>query len=539
MAPRDPVLAKNPLPTPIDWQLLDASLEGYDSDLRTFLVDGFRYGFRIKFDGASDCRAVKNSVIAQNNPVVLDQFVQKEMSLNRLYGPYNTLPFVQCHVSPVSLREKSDKGQYRMIHDLSYPYDGKSSVNDGISFLDATVQYASVQDAITVVKQLGVGTVMAKADIKSAFRLIPIHPECYHLFCFKVGGLFYIDRCLQMGCAMACQIFEKFSTALEWVLRVKYGVKFVNHYLDDFIFFSETHQGRQLALLSFQRFAQKIGLPLAPEKTLGPARVLVFLGIQLDSLHMKATLPESKVKQYAEEIEQFLQLSVSTLHQFQAIVGRLQWANTVVLPGRAFLRRLIDGTKGRLSRDTRICITDGMKSDLRLWADFLSSHNGVSFFLSEQKLHSPELHLFTDASFQAGAGYMGDRWFVVQYPEAWHRYGITFLELYPIVLAVYLFGDRFRNKRLVFHTDNEACVYIINKQTSRSPRIMRLVRQLVLCTLRRNTKFSAIHVPGIQNSKADALSRLQVTPGQLKQWGMRKNPEVIPREFKPQNWRGR
>ena len=97
MAPREPVLAKNPLPTPIDWQLLDACLEGYHSDLREFLVNGFRYGFRIKFEGASDCRAAKNSVIAQNNPVVLEQFVQKEMSFDRLYGLYNTLPFSHCH----------------------------------------------------------------------------------------------------------------------------------------------------------------------------------------------------------------------------------------------------------------------------------------------------------------------------------------------------------------------------------------------------------------------------------------------------------
>ncbi len=539
MAPRMPVQARSPIPTPISWQVLDACLIGYDCELRRFLVDGFRYGFRIKFDGVYDCRASKNSVIAQQNPIVLQQFVQKEMSCGRLYGPYNSLPFASCHVSPVSLREKSDRGQYRMIHDLSFPYDGRSSVNDGIDYFDATVQYASFQDAVTVVKQLGVGTVMAKADIKSAFRLIPIHPECYHLFCFQVGGLYYIDRCLQMGCAMSCQIFEKFSTALEWILKIKYGVAFVQHYLDDFIFFSKTYQGCQLALLSFQKLAERLGLPLAPEKTLGPARRLVFLGIELDSLHMKATLPESKVQRYAAEIQQFLQHTVATLHQYQAIVGKLQWANTVVLPGRAFLRRLIDGTKGALTRNTRIYVTEGMKADLRLWAEFLRSHNGVSFFLPEEKLHSPELHLFTDASFQAGAGYMGSKWFVVQYPEPWHVYGITFLELFPIVLAIHLFGDKFRNKRLVFHTDNQACVFIINKQTSKSPRIMKLVRQLVLFTLERNIKVSAVHVPGVQNSKADILSRLQVTPQLLQQWGMEKCPQQIPMQFRPRNWRGK
>ena len=147
--------------------------------------------------------------------------------------------------------------------------------------------------------------------------------------------------------------------------------------------------------------------------------------------------------------------------------------------------------------------------------------------------------MYTDASFMAGAGFFGRRWFIVKYPEAWHEYGITFLELYPIVVAVSLFGHCLRNKRVVFHTDNQAVVYIINKQTSRSPRLMRLVRQLVLLCLGYNLHFGAVHVPGVSNCMADSLSRLQVTSAMLKERGMNQCPEKIPAQMTPQNWKGK
>ena len=59
---------------------------------------------------------------------------------------------------------------------------------------------------------------MAKADIESAFRLLPVHPDSFHLLGFQLDGLFYFDKCLPMGCAISCVYFEAFSTFLEWVV---------------------------------------------------------------------------------------------------------------------------------------------------------------------------------------------------------------------------------------------------------------------------------------------------------------------------------
>ena len=62
----------------------------------------------------------------------------------------------------------------------------------------------------------------------------------------------------------------------------------------------------------------------------------------------------------------------------------------------------------------------------------------------------------------------------------------------------------------MFHTDNTAVMQIINRKSSRCPRIMQLVRPFVLQCLHFNVTVKAVHVPGRFNDIADALSRFQM-----------------------------
>ena len=47
------------------------------------------------------------------------------------------------------------------------------------------VKYASVGDASESIKRLGRGCFMAKTDVKSAFRIIPMQPADYSLLGLK------------------------------------------------------------------------------------------------------------------------------------------------------------------------------------------------------------------------------------------------------------------------------------------------------------------------------------------------------------------
>ena len=94
-----------------------------------------------------------------------------------------------------------------------------NSVNDYIAKEFSSIQYTSTQitDAIAGIKKFKSPCYLAKTDISMAYRNLPLKPEEYHLFGFRWNSLYYYDKCLPMGCASSCQIFERFSTGLHWI----------------------------------------------------------------------------------------------------------------------------------------------------------------------------------------------------------------------------------------------------------------------------------------------------------------------------------
>ena len=75
-----------------------------------------------------------------------------------------------------------------------------------------------------------------------------------------------------------------------------------------------------------------------------------------------------------------------------------------------------------------------------------------------------------------------------------------------VIAAHVLELGRFQ-KHILFHSDNEAVVAILNARTSRVPELMHLVQHFLLCAARFHFSFAAHHIPGVHNGIADALSR--------------------------------
>lgn len=83
---------------------------------------------------------------------------------------------------------------------------------------------------------MGPNCKLAKTDIDSTYRNVPIHPNDHELLGISWAGQYYFDRCLPMGCASSCAIFEEFSIALQWIAQNKSNIKHMVHILDDFLF---------------------------------------------------------------------------------------------------------------------------------------------------------------------------------------------------------------------------------------------------------------------------------------------------------------
>ena len=83
-------------------------------------------------------------------------------------------------------------------------------------------------------------------------------------------------------------------------------------------------------------------------------------------------------------------------------------------PGRTFLRRLIDLTKGITNPSFYIRLNREARTDLAAWKIFIDSFNGKSVFLSDNWLSSDHYSLYTDASGSVGYAAVFGRWWFAQ-----------------------------------------------------------------------------------------------------------------------------
>ena len=102
-------------------------------------------------------------------------------------GPFLHEELSQMQISQFGVIPKaSQPGKWRLIVNLSHP-EGKS-VNNGIDSELCSLQYVKVDDVARMVWRLGPGTQMAKIDIKSAYRIVPVHPQDRCLLGMKWDG---------------------------------------------------------------------------------------------------------------------------------------------------------------------------------------------------------------------------------------------------------------------------------------------------------------------------------------------------------------
>ena len=139
-------------------------LSGYDHSLVQFLESGFTFGFQLHFDGPRCSQDAPNLLSAMQNPAAVNAKLSKELDAHRLAGPFSSPPFPVFRVSPLGLVPKKSEGEFRLIHHLSYLRG--SSLNDGISVDYTSVSYATVEDAIGLIKSVGQNCFLAKTDVK-------------------------------------------------------------------------------------------------------------------------------------------------------------------------------------------------------------------------------------------------------------------------------------------------------------------------------------------------------------------------------------
>lgn len=503
--------------TPINVSVLSSYLFSHPDPLfADFLITGLSQGFRVGvLSPLSTTFVAKNLQSALNEPEVVSFLLEKEVNKGYVIGPLSSPPFSPFRVNSLGVATRKYSGKKRLIFDMSSPHsDSIASVNEYIPSEPFSLHYASVDNAIQLIKLAGQGAWLAKADITDAFKIIPIHPSDWALFGVKWKAKFYFAVRLAFGCRSSPKIFNCLSEALCWILLNVCKLPFVLHLLDDFLLV-DFPSPKTLVLDTLKRVFSDVGVPLSKEKTVGPSTSLEFLGILLDTQKMQASLPIEKLLRIRSIMENFLSLRTVSKRDMLSLLGHLNYAMSIIPQGRSFISRLLTLAHSVPNLYDLIRLDEGCLSDLKFWTLLLNNWNGISFFYNDVSESSNELQLFTDAAPSIGfGGFFKGHWFAENWPNDFPKLSSGFVssalhEIYPIAIASILWGAAWSRKHIIMFCDNEATVAIINKGRSNCPLIMSILRRLTWQSVIHNFIFKAIHIPGHCNMIADALSRFR------------------------------
>ena len=207
----------------------------------------------------------------------MEEYLSLEILHHCISGLFNKAQLPAVHVNRFGVIPKRHQpNKWCLIVDLSHPLD--CSVNDGIPKLLYSLSYITIDNAIKKIIELGPNMLMAKIDIKNAFRLMPVHPAGRHLLAMEWNKRLYIDNCLSFGLRSAPKLFNILADLLSWITE-QHRVYWSLHYLDDFITMGPASSLLcQQNLTTIQHTCRDLGIPLAE-----------VLGIVLDTSRMETT----------------------------------------------------------------------------------------------------------------------------------------------------------------------------------------------------------------------------------------------------------
>lgn len=465
----------------------------------SFLLDGIKNGFRL-----SEPNSVFESAHQKNHPSAFryKQEVEKELVNQVKLGHYVLTKNKPSIVSGLAAIPKDD-GSVRIIHDGSRPV-GKA-MND-YSYPNEE-KFQSVQNACKIAQQ---NYFMAKIDLQSAYRSVPIHCEDYTAtgLQWKFENMdepcFLFDSRLPFGSNKGPSHFHRLSQAIRRCM-VRRGFKGVVAYIDDFFIAAPTYEECDYWMSILIKLIRKLGFLISWKKVVGPTQKLTFLGVEIDTTQCTLSLDSSKLEKLHSELLRFKKRKRASKQQLQSLAGRLNWACQAIRGGRFFLRRIIDCIKSLKQQRHKAQLSSDFHDDLQWWLSFLHIFNGTMYISNLIE------HVHIDAcNIAAGSFWMG-RWnysvFKYDMPKV-STLHINYKEISTVVTAVDNWANMWVGKTVIIHTDSVVTKAAINKGYSKNAYVNSLLRKMAWKCAKWNIKLKAVHVSGCINIMADTISRL-------------------------------
>ena len=157
-----------------------------------------------------------------------------------------------------------------------------------------------------------------------------------------------------------------------------------------------------------------------------------------------------------------------------------------------------------LKPNWHISVTNDVRSDCHMWLHFIRDYGGWTQILTPQM---PMVMLYTDAAMTEDLGWgawWDNHWTWDQWDSEfiqWESPSIDYLELYAVVVAIWIWTPYFANKQVRVNSDNQPTVCVINNKSSHSPSMLTLIRFFTMHCMLNNIHLSAQFIPWLPQSK--------------------------------------
>ena len=435
----------------------------------------------------------------------IDRYIQEELQYKALYGPYESVPF-QVHVSPLMTRKKQNSDNRRTIVDLSWPLG--QSVNAGVkkifylgTYFD--LKYPSIDHIVKKLKLLGTGALLYKVDISRTFRHLGIDPGDIDLLGIYHHKLF-LDGSLPFGFRLGSGFFEKCSDAIRYMMS-QAGHNGLMNYIDDLLYVG-TPSEIWTSYYDLLQLLQDLGLEVSHSKLVPPSTQVICLGIAVDIIQKTLSIPEDKLKDIINMVNNWQDRKKCTKNQFQSLLGSLLYITKRVHPARYFLNRMLAILRNN-TENRYITLDTSFSQDLNWFHQFLKHFNGITYF--DNRKVQGEIHL--DASLTGFGACYDNMVYALPLPASFTQFHITQLEMLNVIVALKVWANVWQDKKITLYCDNMAVVEVVTTGKTRDPFLATCARNIWLLTAIFNIQLQVLHVPGKANVTADLLSRWTVT----------------------------
>ena len=481
-----------------------------DPDLASLVGDMVKYGAHIGSSSHTDHVVHMNWPSTQKFRTGIQEYIAKHQATGAISRPLSVLP-PGFRTSPLGAFIRKGTQKLRVIHDLSWP-PGRS-VNDTINKEDYSVVYTSVSEAVKLCQQLSTPW-LAKTDLQDAYLACPVRPDENHVLGFswesEPGNVqYYLYQSIALGLRSSARVFDDIATALNKICINRGASSRTIHYLDDLLTISSSKQDCKQSLDVITDTATRCGFTIKASKTVGPSRVIEFLGIVIDTINQTVQMSPERLVEIRTELLKWKNRPKSSKRELLSIIGKLQFCSQVIYPGHMFVKRLIECSKKVASLHYKVYLDTQAQRDLNWWLANMNIHNGKSWFQKPFNAATANI-MFSDASNTAVAAVLGTNWTVIEYKGeyAWLLdKDIAYKELYAVVLGVATFGRQLYRSQLLMNIDNKAVHYCVQAGKSKDAGLMGLIRALYHYTTIHHIQYQSCHLAGVDNILADSLSR--------------------------------